>query len=219
MPMTGVWRSTGRINNLDINYMQTVVNNIRNRLAASKTVRAQDIQDIVWLYNTWIQHTHDYYDHEYEAYGNKTPRTYSTVVDTRYGASFYVEYYFEYNSYSNWVWNGNWVGYFQPGLTPPPGYSLGPLQTTIYGTSESGGSRRIYSITATYTTSTPYYGGSVGYSRSTAQLAGMDYFDYNAYFAAGNKLTSWVIQDLANLVNSIRSHYHWFDDTYVDRSP
>lgn len=215
MAMTGVWRSTGGINNLDVNYMQTVINNVRNRLAANRAVRAQDIQDVAWLYNTWIQHTHDYWDHEYEAYGNKAPVTYTEVRDTRYdGSSNYVSLN---SGYSQWVWNGEWVGYYQPGLTPPPGFELGAFVTST--NHWENGITNYYQITGVYTSITRYYGGSTGYSKSTAAINGLDYFDYSSYFAAGNKLTAWVMQDLANLVNSIRSHTHWFDDVWIDRSP
>lgn len=80
--VTSVARSTSGINNLDLNYMQVVINNIRNRVNAYRVVRAQDANDAAWLYNYWIQHTHSWFDQTYIAVGNAPAHVTESYTET-----------------------------------------------------------------------------------------------------------------------------------------
>jgi len=75
--MAQMLTTTSGISNLNVAAMQSVINNIRARLATSKNIRAQDIQDLMWVYNSWIQHTHSVTDFYWTAYGNAS--AYSTT--------------------------------------------------------------------------------------------------------------------------------------------
>ncbi len=72
--MAQIASGTSGIANLDVNALQTLINNVRARLVADKTIRAQDMKDIVNTYNALIQHNHTVVDTYYVAFGNKAPR-------------------------------------------------------------------------------------------------------------------------------------------------
>lgn len=65
--------TTTGIANLDINYLASVLQGIRNNLAASKTLKGADLLNLVWVYNTWLGHNHAVADYYYVAYGNTPP--------------------------------------------------------------------------------------------------------------------------------------------------
>lgn len=75
--------STSDVNNFDPNWARATLNAVRTRLVNSKTIRAQDIRDIINVYNAWAQHNHTVYDYYYIQYGNIPPHgTQGAVVGT-----------------------------------------------------------------------------------------------------------------------------------------
>ena len=62
---------TSDAQNFDPVAARATLNTVRTRLLGSKTIRAQDIRDIINVYNAWLQHKHVVYDNYYVAYGNK----------------------------------------------------------------------------------------------------------------------------------------------------
>ena len=62
---------TSDAQNFDPVAARATLNAVRARLLGSKTIRAQDIRDIINVYNAWLQHKHVVYDNYYVAYGNK----------------------------------------------------------------------------------------------------------------------------------------------------
>lgn len=83
--MAQITTATTGIANMDINTLQAAINAVRARLAASRTMRAQDILDIMWVYNMWIQHVHNVTDYYYMAYGNTYAYGTTAVTRTSYG--------------------------------------------------------------------------------------------------------------------------------------
>lgn len=91
--MTTVATTTSNVSAVDVAGMQTKINNIRSRIAANRAVRAQDIIDLAWVYNTWIQHNHSVYDYSWIAYGNTSPYPTSglTIISQAVaGATYYT---------------------------------------------------------------------------------------------------------------------------------
>lgn len=75
--------STSDVSNFDPNWARATLNAVRTRLVNSKTIRAQDIRDIINVYNAWVQHNHIVYDYYYIQYGNIPPYgTQGAVVAT-----------------------------------------------------------------------------------------------------------------------------------------
>lgn len=62
---------TSDAQNFDPVAARATLNAVRTRLLGSKTIRAQDIRDIINVYNAWLQHKHVVYDNYYVAFGNK----------------------------------------------------------------------------------------------------------------------------------------------------
>lgn len=79
--MAQIATATTGIANMDINTLRATINAIRSRIAASRTIRAQDVLDLIWVYNMWVQHTHNVTDYYWAAYGNTSP--YGTTAVTR----------------------------------------------------------------------------------------------------------------------------------------
>ena len=65
--------STADAGNYDQAWARATLNAVRSRLLGSKTIRAQDIRDIINVYNAWAQHNHSVYDQYYIQYGNIPP--------------------------------------------------------------------------------------------------------------------------------------------------
>lgn len=71
--MAQISTSTTDAQNFDPVAARATLNAVRTRLVGSKTIRAQDIRDIINVYNAWTQHNHVVYDQYYIGYGNKSP--------------------------------------------------------------------------------------------------------------------------------------------------
>ncbi|BAW19048.1 hypothetical protein [Ralstonia phage RP31] len=85
--------TTTDVQGYDINTLRNTINSVRARIAAGQPISANQIADLAWVYNTWIQHTHNYYDYYWIAYGNTSP----------------------YGTTAVWKTSGNvGVGYFSP---------------------------------------------------------------------------------------------------------
>lgn len=65
--------STSDVSNFDPNWARATLNAVRARLVNSKTIRAQDVRDILNVYNAWARHNHGVYDYYYIQYGNIPP--------------------------------------------------------------------------------------------------------------------------------------------------
>ena len=225
--MATTQRVTGGINNLDTAYMQTVINNVRNRIQTTGVVRAQDIQDLIWLYNTLAGHSHSYYDYEFEKYGNVNQSVFvpqPVQVKFSYEApEYYVRQSDRLSSFLGgshyWYWNGALLGTTSRYTQTLGGYSKGALRKTVTNTlTDSEG----YTTTATYNHYEIIYSGyyvtyssSVGSSKSTYGVTGASLFQFSSELAAGKVTTTTYLNTLANLINSLRSHTHQFNDVTV----
>lgn len=217
-------RVTGGINNLDLVYAQTLINNLRNRINTTGVVAAQDVQDLIWLYNSFVNHTHSYYDYEFSKYGNVNQSVFVDLPDeTRFSMNDPVSYVrlntgsiFKRN---RWYWGGSYLGLTAVNETWLSGFSRGPLQQTITSTEyDSDGyaytvTNYFYSIIRAgyYVT----YSSSVGSTKSTYGINGGALFQYTAELASGKITAAGMLNALANMVNNIRSHTHLFDDVSV----
>ncbi len=76
--MAQIISNSSGINNLNISDLQSRINTIRSRLNTNKTIRAQDVSELIYIYNQWITHTHVVTDYSFIAYGD-TP-TQGTAV-------------------------------------------------------------------------------------------------------------------------------------------
>lgn len=217
MAMTGITRTSSGVAAIDTTHLQNVITNLKAKIAAGAVMNAQDVTDLAWCYNYWIQHTHSYYDHAYEKYGNVNGGAYQTYSEVRYNDSNYVGYG---GGVSHWIWDGSWVvapdgSVYQGGLTPPDAsWWVGAYMGTIYG-SEGDYTER-YQIGHSWTQFNEYTGGSIGGWETSTAINGLDWFDYGYHLEIGDTVTAWVINDLMTLVNSIRTHTHtWYED-YLD---
>lgn len=199
-------RITGGINNIDLGYAQTLINNLRNRINTTRVVAAQDVQDLIWLYNSLVNHTHSYYDYEFSKYGNINQAVfvpYETPTEVYVFGSSYVTVW--PSGFTLWIYNGTFIG-SGAGLTSYGSYRLGTYRETVKG-------YNYYSIIpAGYY---KYYSSSVGSTKSTYGINGGALFQYTAELASGKITAATMLNALSALVNNIRSHTHLFDDASV----
>lgn len=230
--MANALRTTSGINNLDIVYMQTVINNVLNRLNTTAVLLAQDVQDIAWLYNSLAQHTHTYYDYKFIKYGNVNQTVYEPGgEEVRYNASNHVQNWSSLNNWTgavrsaaSWKWNGATVATTAYNVTATGSYRRGAfIKTEVTQTSNTAiGNNPDTTSTLTsdyyqiisagrYVT----YSSTIGANKITPPLDGYTLFQKSGNLAAGNISYVSIINELAVLINSIRSHTHVITDDTI----
>lgn len=79
--MAQIQTQTSGIANLDLASLATRIQNIRNRLSSSLDIRSADLQDIISVYNDWINHAHTVSDYVYLAFGGAPIAVTTTTSD------------------------------------------------------------------------------------------------------------------------------------------
>ena len=78
--MAQIVTGTTDIVGIVVNALRNLIAAIRNRLNVDSAIRAQDILEMMYVYNVWIQHSHLVTDYYWMAYGNTSP--YGTTAVT-----------------------------------------------------------------------------------------------------------------------------------------
>lgn len=224
--MATTQRVTGGINNLDTTYMQTVINNIRNRITTTGIVRAQDIQDLIWLYNTLAGHSHSYYDYEFEKYGNVNQSVFiPQPVQVKYNRTDPISYVSLSKSglsplrRNHYYWNGQTLGVTASSVTNLGGYSRGAYRESVPYTYQNTQGNTVTTVfeyyEIVYSGYYVTYSSSVGSTKSTYGINGASLFQFSSELASGKVTAAAMLNQLATLINSIRSHTHQFDDATI----
>lgn len=206
-------QGTSGINNFDVNWFQSVINNLRGNFVANGYITAYEMNTLIYLWNVFNDHSHNVRDlWGIWNYGDGVGNGYSVFAG-------YYRLDYAYRSTTSWgstydYETGSFYGsvdscYAQYNALPNPksvGYDdgYGNISYTDYYKAITGGPSPVYG--------TAYYNGGAGDYNDKGLYGPSNLIGDIGGVSAGDIVYASKQNELANALGAGANHYHGWDD-------